>query len=76
MGLGRSTVRGVSTVTQRDDDDEAVHQGGIEDDAGALQHQIDLLTRRPAKVKDACDKQNFESFGADVGNTLQDILAA
>ena len=33
VGLGRSTVRGMSNVTQRNDDDEGVQQGGLADDA-------------------------------------------
>ena len=43
-----------------------------EDEAGALQNQIDLLTHRLAKVKDADDKHDFESIRADGGETLQD----
>ena len=73
VGLGRSTVRGMSSVMQRDDDDDNER---TEDDAGALQYQIDLLTQRLAKVKDAGDKDDFESVGADVGDTLQDNPAA
>ena len=34
VGLGRSTVRGMSSVNQRkDDDDEGAHQGGHGDEA-------------------------------------------
>ena len=73
MGLGRSTVRGMSSVTQRDNDDD---KEGIEDDAGVLQDQIHLLTQRQAKVKDADDKHEFESVGADGGDMLQDIPEA
>ena len=70
---GRSTVRGMWSVMQRDVDDEGVQQREIEDDAGALQDHIDLLTRRLAKAKDADDEHDSESVGADVGDTSQDI---
>ena len=73
VGLGRSTVRRMSSVMQRDDGDD---KEGTEDDAGALQDQIDLLTLRPAKVKDADDKHDFESIGAKGGHMLQDNPAA
>ena len=54
-----------------DDDDDGVQQGGIEDDAGALQDQNDVLTERPAKVRYAGDKHDFEPVGADAGDTVQ-----
>ena len=54
--LGRSTVRGMSSVMQRDDDDD---KEGTQNDAGALQNQIDLLTQSLAEVKDADDKHDF-----------------
>ena len=76
---GRSTVRGMWSVMQRDDDDvddEGVQQREIEDDAGALQGQNDLLTRRLAKAKDADDEHDSESVGADVGDTSQAIPEA
>ena len=53
---------------KRDDDDDKEE---TENDAGALQDQIDLLTQRPAEVKDADDIHDFES-GADGGDTSQD----
>ena len=67
-------LKSLSRVMQRDDDDGGVQHRGIEDDAGALQHQIVLLTHRPAQVKDA-DKHDLKSVGADVGDTSQDIPA-
>ena len=54
---------------QRDDDDD---KEGTQNDAGALQNQIDLLTQSLAEVKDADDKHDVESIGADGGDTLQD----
>ena len=73
VGMGRSTVRGMSSVMQTDDGDDKER---TEDDVGALQDQIDRLTQRLAKVTDADDKHDFESTGADVGDTLQDNPAA
>ena len=58
---------------QRDEDDDGFQHGRIEDDAGALEDQIDLLTQRLAKVNEADDKHDIESVGADVADTLQDI---
>ena len=58
---------------QRNDYD---HKEETEDEAGALQNQIDLLTQRLAKVKDSDDKHDIESIGADDGETLQDTPAA
>ena len=73
-GWDASTVRGMSSVMQRADDDD---KEGIEDDAGGLQGRIDLLTQRLAEVKKTDDKRDFESIsiGADGGDTLRDILA-
>ena len=68
VGLGRSTVRGMSSVMQRDDDDDNER---TEDDAGTFQDQVDLLTQRLTKVKDAGDKHDFEFFDADVDVTRQ-----
>ena len=51
--LGRSTVRGMSSVLQRDD----------EDDKERTEVDVD-------------DKHDFESVGADVGETVQDNSAA
>ena len=53
VGLGRSTVRGMSSVLQRDDEDD-----------------------RERTEVDADDKHDFESIGADVGETVQDNSAA
>ena len=53
VGLGRSTVRGMSSVLQRDDEDD-----------------------KESTDVDADDKHDFESIGADVGETVHDNSAA
>ena len=53
VGLGRSTVRGMSRVLQRNDEDD-----------------------KERTEVDADDKHDFESIGADVGETVQDNSAA
>ena len=71
VGLGRSTVRGMSSVMKRDDEDD---KEGTEDDAGALQDQIDLLTQRLAKVKDADDSMILSLLVQTVKTRCKTIL--
>ena len=73
--LGRSTVRGMSSVTQRkDDDDEDADQRGLGEEAWASPDLVSRLTRRLAKQKGADDKHVVVSVGADVGHASQLIF--
>ena len=65
--------RNVECLCKEDDDDDNER---TEVDAGALQDQFDLSTQRLEKLTDADDKHDFESVGADVGETVQENPAA
>ena len=56
---------------KRDDEDD---KEGTEDDAGALQDQIDLLTQRLAKVKDADDSMILSLLVQTVKTRCKTIL--
>ena len=55
-------------MMQSDNNDEKER---TEVDDGALHDQSELSTQKFEMLKDADDKQDFESVGADVGETVQ-----
>ena len=68
VGMGRSTVPGMSSVMQSVNNDERER---TEVDDGALHDQSELSTQKFEMLKDADDKRDLESVGADVRETVQ-----